>query len=191
MVVSTPASLIPLVGRNAIPCVGVGYWQSSPMREKPSPRQVLSENLRALMGARPELGTIRKVADASRSTLSNGKVGRIYAASHTTDIDTLQDLADVFELEPWQLLVRGLNPAALPRLADATVLAQILEAVQRPLATSGENVNAVSPAHRVERESRPEDTSTLVKVVSRTKGKSSSASCKSGAVQKPRANRRP
>lgn len=189
MVVSTPASVVPSVGCGAIPRVGVGYWQSYPMREKPSPRQILSDNMRALMDARPELGTIRKVADASDSALSNGKVGRICAASHTTDIDTLQDLAKVFKLEPWQLLVEGLNPEALPRLADASVLAQILEAVQRTPATSREKVKSTQTAHQVQGEVRPEETSTLVKVVSRTRGKKS-ASSKSGAVQKPRTDRR-
>jgi hypothetical protein len=99
--------------------------------EKPSPREVLSTNLRALMQARPDLGTIKKVATASKSNLSNGKIGRIYAASHTTDIDTLQALSSVFGVEPWQLLVPDMNPLALPRLADAAVLAQILDAVGR------------------------------------------------------------
>jgi hypothetical protein len=188
MVVSTPASVIPLVGRGDIPCVGVGYWQSSAMREKPSPRQVLSENIRSLMDAHPELGTIKKVASASNSALSNGKVGRICKASHTTDIDTLQDLADVFKLEPWQLLVRGLNPSALPRLADASVLAQILEAVERRQATLEENVNVGTPAHQVKHEARPKETPALAKVVGRTKGKSRARS-KSGGVQKPRTDR--
>ena len=49
-----------------------------------------------------ELGTIKKIAAASGTKLSNGKVGRICKASHTTDIDSLQHLAEVFKVEPWQ-----------------------------------------------------------------------------------------
>jgi hypothetical protein len=90
--------------------------------KRPSPRMVLSTNLRTLMGAVPALGTIKKVADASASKLSNGKVGRIYAASHTTDIDTLQDLADLFGVQPWQLLVPDLKPQALPKGSKEALL---------------------------------------------------------------------
>jgi hypothetical protein len=93
--------------------------------ERKTPRQVLSQNLRALMQRHPELGTIKRIAEASNSTLSNGKVGRIYAASHTTDIDTLKDLAAVFDLEPWQLLVSDLNPDAPPVLVDHSYLEQL------------------------------------------------------------------
>jgi hypothetical protein len=159
------------------------------MRNKASPRKVLSENLRALMSVRPDLGTIKKVAEASGSALSNGKVGRIYAASHTTDIDTLQDLASVFKLEPWQLLVEGLNPNALPRLADASVLNQILDAVRSSAATVHENVSMTTPTHPSENGHPLEKATTLASVVSRTKGKKKRESRKSGPAQKPRTGR--
>lgn len=100
---------------------------------KPTPRQVLSENLKALMAARPDLGTIKKVAQASGSRLSNGKIGRIYAASHTTDIDALQHLAEVFGLQPWQLLVEGLKPEAAPVLIDQAVIDRLRQAVAAPV----------------------------------------------------------
>lgn len=97
--------------------------------EKPTPRQILSANVKALMLARKdELGTIKKIAAASGTKLSNGKVGRICKASHTTDIDSLQHLAEVFKVEPWQLLVEGLRPDALPVLINATVIAALQQA---------------------------------------------------------------
>lgn len=99
-------------------------------------RTILSENLRRLMAHAKEtqppqlhLSAIRKVAAASNGRLTNGTVGRIAKGSHTTDIDTLADLAQVFGLQPWQLLVEDLNPKALPRLADAALLSQIKQIV--------------------------------------------------------------
>lgn len=154
--------------------------------EKPTPREVLSANLRALMKERPELGTIRKIADASGTTLSNGKVGRIYAASHTTDIDTLKHLADVFGLEPWQLMVENLNPEALPRLADASVLAQILDAVQGQSETAGHNVAPIGPTHQLEKQPEPMVGPALQKAMSKAKGKAKGESHTPGRVQKPR-----
>jgi hypothetical protein len=157
------------------------------MREKPNPREVLSANLRALMAARPDsLGTIRKVVEASGTSLSNGKVGRIYAASHTTDIDTLQHLANVFDLEPWQLLVEGLNPEALPRLADANVLAQILDAVQAHPSKTARKANAPSTAHQLERQSVPNVGTALKAAMSKAEGKVKGERRTPGRIQKPR-----
>ena len=105
-------------------------------------RAILSENLRRLMAhakeTQPHLSAIRKVAAASNGRLTNGTVGRIAAGSHTTDIDTLADLAEVFGLQPWQLLVENLNPKALPHLADAALLSQIKQIVDSVPATSRE-----------------------------------------------------
>jgi hypothetical protein len=174
----------------SIPCMGLGYWHARPMRsDKTSPRQILSANLRSLMSARPELGTIKKVAESSDSSLSNGKVGRIYAASHTTDIDTLQHLAAVFGLEPWQLLVEGLNPNALPRLADATVLNEILDAVRGSGATTGSKSHRAIPAHPLEMQSGPDLGPALQKAFD-VQGVGKREPSKSGGVQKPRTRRR-
>lgn len=113
--------------------------------EKPSPREVLSANLKRLMEAHPGLSTIKKVAQ--RSTLSNGKVGRIYAASHTTDIDALRQIAHAFDLEPWQLLVEGLNPDALPALAGPDLLHEI-----RRLVTVAQRESSLSVIDETDRE---------------------------------------
>jgi hypothetical protein len=128
------ASVIPSMGQSEIPGLGLGYRHSFAMKqpEKPTPRQILSTNLKGLMAERPGLETIKKVVLASDSKLSNGKVGRIVKASHTTDIDTLRDLAAVFSLEPWQLLVEGLNPASPPVLIDAAVIAKLREVAAPP-----------------------------------------------------------
>lgn len=115
--------------------------------KQPTPREVLSQNLQTLMKAHPTLKAIKKVADATKDFrlndedvhLSNGKVGRIAAGSHTTDIDALYSLAKAFSLEPWQLLVPDLNPERLPALTTTPLLEQIKALVgQKAEADTGE-----------------------------------------------------
>lgn len=117
---------------------------TKPDDEKPSPKQVLSANLRALLASDVfKVNTIKQVAEASKGLrrgsedvhLSNGKVGRIYKGEQPTDVDSLYGLAAVFHLEPWQLLVPGLNPKALPKLASPQLLDEIRDLVSGSAAT--------------------------------------------------------
>lgn len=118
-------------------------------------RAILSKNLRALIDTAregdPRLGAIRKVAEASGGKLTNGTVGRIAAGTHTTDIDTLADLAEVFGLQPWQLLVENLNPKALPRLVDAAFLSQIKQLVDVAQATNEQMAHSPTDELRVQK----------------------------------------
>jgi hypothetical protein len=115
-----------------------------------TPRQVLSANLRTLMEWHPTLTSIKRVAEATADFrlngedvhLSNGKVGRIAAGSHTTDIDALYSLARAFGLAPWQLLVQDLNPASLPVLADQSIAP--LQQIATELAAMPERERAVA-----------------------------------------------
>lgn len=163
--------------------------------DKPTPRQVLSANLRALMATRPDLDVIKKVVKVSG--LSNGKVGRIYAASHTTDIDTLADLAEAFGLEPWQLLVPDLNPQRIPELSTTPLLEQVRSLVQKGLAQSGEDyqkqVQAVSSTEAKPRKTAgqatiPSPTLDRVSLVT-LKGEASGKGGRTQAVQKPGSGR--
>jgi hypothetical protein len=193
MIDSMPCSVVPSLGctkKNSIPTMGYGYWHSHPMREKTSPRDVLSQNLRRLMESRPDLDTIKKIVLASGESLSNGKVGRIYAASHTTDIDALRDLARVFDLEPWQLLVENLNPEALPRLADALVLAEIFDAVQRKAEQARVKDQSRVPTHQVQKSSRKKLPRELTDSLD-VSGIRKNANRQPGKVQKPRSARGP
>lgn len=168
--------------------MGVGYWQTPPMGrdDKRTPRQVLSKNLRALMESRPDLGTIKKIVEASKSNLSNGKVGRIYAASHTTDIDTLAHLAELFGLQPWQLLVEDLKPEALPQLFDRSLLATIQQLISEAptLVASREQLQVNTPKEK-------RKLGTALQEALTTEGVDSDARGEPGAVQKPKARRRP
>jgi transcriptional regulator with XRE-family HTH domain len=66
------------------------------------PRDTLAINLRALMAARPDLGTLPKVTAACG--VSNGTLDRIRRAAVSTRVDELEHLGRAFGVEPWELL---------------------------------------------------------------------------------------
>jgi transcriptional regulator with XRE-family HTH domain len=94
------------------------------MRQKPGRpvEKILAENVRALMDAnKMTLGTQPKVAKATKGKLDQTTIGRVLAAKHRVQIDTLQALAEAFNLEPYQLLIPDLdakNPQAMRSLSQ-------------------------------------------------------------------------
>ena len=68
-------------------------------------REILAENFKALLARRPGLDTLAKITAATNKRLSNGKLDRIRRAAAATDIDTLEDLAQVFGIQPAELLL--------------------------------------------------------------------------------------
>jgi transcriptional regulator with XRE-family HTH domain len=86
------------------------------------PRDILANNLRALMAARPDLGTLPKVT--ARSGVSNGTLDRIRRSVTSVRVDELDKLSRAFGVEPWQLL-RPHGHAALS--SQALLLAQHLD----------------------------------------------------------------
>lgn len=70
--------------------------------------RLFQANLRRLMDADPTLGSQPKVARAAR--IAQRSVGRILAAEQSPTLDTVYKLAQAFDLEPWQLLIEGLEP---------------------------------------------------------------------------------
>ena len=78
------------------------------------PRDILSANLRALMAARPDLGTLPKIT--ARSGVTNGTLDRIRRAVVSTRVDELEKLGKAFGVEAWELL-RPHGHAALSPLA--------------------------------------------------------------------------
>ena len=74
---------------------------------------ILAANVRALMQANPSLKTQGAVADATRRAglaIDQKTVGRVLKASHAVQLDTVQALAAAFGVEPYQLLIPGLDP---------------------------------------------------------------------------------
>jgi transcriptional regulator with XRE-family HTH domain len=78
------------------------------------PRDILANNLRALMAARPDLNTLPKIT--AHSGVSNGTLDRIRRAVVSTRVDELEKLGRAFGVEPWELL-RSHGHAALSPLA--------------------------------------------------------------------------
>lgn len=93
-------------------------------------RKVLAANVSALMDARNMKSNL-DVVKASETRLSNGKLGRIRAASHPTDVDSLEELARTLGVEAWQLLVNDLDPGAMPVLQKTALIRQIQELMQQ------------------------------------------------------------
>lgn len=88
------------------------------------PRSYLWDNICALMGVDdPSLDTV-----ARRTKVGRGTVQRIKAGDTATRLSSLEKIARAFGIEVWQLLVRELDPKALPRLAGAPAPAESLEA---------------------------------------------------------------
>jgi transcriptional regulator with XRE-family HTH domain len=78
------------------------------------PRDILANNLRALMASRPDLDTLPKIT--ARSGVTNGTLDRIRRAVVSTRVDELGRLAKAFGVEPWELL-RPHGPGQLSPLA--------------------------------------------------------------------------
>lgn len=163
-------------------------------------RDVLSKNVRALIDnareTRPALGSILKVAEESHrithgsTTLSKSRVGRIVKGSHPTDIDALADLAEVFGLEPWQLLVENLNPKALPRLADSALLSQIKQIVDSATAQSEEDSSSTTDEHAVQRVQRSRPPKVGPALSKAFTGVEQNAGSRTAAAPKPASRRR-
>lgn len=88
----------------------IEYWQDCLTKRpegRPPVEKVLAENLRALMATHLDLDSQPKLAKAAK--LNQTTIGRVLGAKHRVQIDTLESLARAFHLEPYQLLIPGLN----------------------------------------------------------------------------------
>jgi hypothetical protein len=115
-----------------------GIGRLSWMKDDKTPKEILRDNLHTLMKESrryASLRTIKNIAKASGGVLTNGAVGRMAKGDSATDIDRLGELAKLFDLQPWQLLVPDIRADALPVLADRKFLQEIRELVNKPETT--------------------------------------------------------
>lgn len=84
------------------------------MSDKKATKHTLAANLNRLMEANLSLCSNPKLA--KRSGLGLGTVARTRNADVAINLDTLDSLAACFDLQPWQLLVHGLDPLHPPVL---------------------------------------------------------------------------
>ena len=77
---------------------------------------VLAANINRLMEGSPALESNPKLS--RRAKIGIGSVARIRNSQTDITLDTLTKLAEAFDLQPWQLLVPGLDPKNLPVLRN-------------------------------------------------------------------------
>lgn len=82
-------------------------------------REVLAQNVGRMMETRYEQASNRPLALAKDAGVTLSTVQRVLSREHATNVDTIEALAKVFGLPPFQLLVPwgmlghvGINPAA-------------------------------------------------------------------------------
>jgi hypothetical protein len=78
------------------------------------PRDIVSANLKALMAAHEDRNTLKKIT--AKGGPPNGVLDRMRRADAACRIDSVAQVARVFGLEAWQMLVPNLDPAAPPQL---------------------------------------------------------------------------
>jgi len=109
--------------------------------------EVLAENTKALMLKRGlKQATVSENAARAGKKIDQRTVGRVCNAEFPAQVPTLEGLAAGIGVEPWQLLVPGLDPSALPRTApmQPDLSATELEQVERVLSEIGK----LNPAQR-------------------------------------------
>lgn len=77
---------------------------------------VLAANINRLMEGSLALESNPKLS--RRAKIGIGSVARIRNAQTDITLDTLTKLAEAFDLQPWQLLVPGIDPKNLPVLRN-------------------------------------------------------------------------
>lgn len=76
--------------------------------------KLLGANLEALMKAHPDLSSNPKLS--KKTKLSTSTISRLRNGGVEATMATLEVLSAAFHVEPWQLLVAGIDPGNLPVL---------------------------------------------------------------------------
>jgi hypothetical protein len=111
-------------------------------------RTTLAANLKALMRASQLYGSTpaieRRTAELG-CKVGKSTVDRALREETTLNLDYLEAVAAVFGLDPWQLLVPGLNPDNAPVLRTVGAAEEVLYAKMRALAHQVEALNLPAP----------------------------------------------
>jgi hypothetical protein len=95
-----------------------GFCYRSRVDKRPDPRSVLWANVRALMVWR--YGKENLTRFAADTKLGPGTISRLKAQETFAQLDTLDAIAEEFDLFPWQLLVPGFEATNPPVIASAS-----------------------------------------------------------------------
>lgn len=108
-------------------------------------RKVLAQNLQRLMSKRPKLNSnpkISKKADIGIATLS-----RVTRMDGGATLDTITRLATVFGLQPWQMLVPGLDPEHPQILRSLSAAEEAMYAKMREVVEEEVKARDSRPGH--------------------------------------------
>lgn len=83
-------------------------------KNKFTPRAVLARNLKALMESK--IGPTSEMALGRKAGVAQATIGRIKREEVAASIETVEQLATAYGLQPWQLLVAGMDPGNPPVL---------------------------------------------------------------------------
>ncbi|WP_137860779.1 helix-turn-helix transcriptional regulator [Variovorax sp. 3P27G3] len=86
--------------------------------KKPDSKLVLWENIATLMKAKYGRENLTRLATEAK--VGPGTVSRIKAHETSVGLDVVEAIARIFKLEPWQLLVPGLDATSLPTLSTGS-----------------------------------------------------------------------
>lgn len=112
------------------------------MRSPNFVRQIIGANLKALMKNHPHLDSQMKIQTKTKGRVSQRTVGRILEGSVSVTVDNLAELADIFGLQPWQMLLPNLDPKN-PQLVPAITPAE--KALYDSLKLAFENFQSDKP----------------------------------------------
>lgn len=104
-------------------CGTLDLWSYPPSNmEQPSSKASLWNAVGALMRKRFGGENLNRLAREAKFGLATAS--RMKAQETSVGLETLDKLADAFDVEPWQLLVPGFNPDAPPYHSVASPMAQ-------------------------------------------------------------------
>lgn len=77
-------------------------------------REILASNLKALMAkSKHSQGDLFRLSNVAQST-----IGRVINMQVDATVATIEAIAEVYKLQPWQLLVPNLDPSNPPMLRE-------------------------------------------------------------------------
>lgn len=74
--------------------------------------RLFRDNLKRLMAAHPDLSSQSALARACK--VGQSSIGRIVNDAQSPTLDMVARIAEAFDLEPWQMLIDGLDPRNPP-----------------------------------------------------------------------------
>ena len=93
-------------------------------RDTFKPHRTLAQNVKALMAHRE--GPTTQGELHRRSGVAQATIGRVLKGDQTARVETVAMIARAYSLEPWQLLVPGMDPSNPPTIRAASKEEQAL-----------------------------------------------------------------